>query len=84
MPLKWSLLLRSFSLLLTVVCDTMHFGKEPPFQRNFLSLSLASNPEGEVAGSFKSWYLSVELYNNTPHKTIIFEVTTVRPSNHFL
>lgn len=53
MPPKWSLLLRSFSLLLTVVCDTMHFGKEAPLQRNFLSLSLVSNPEGEVAGSFK-------------------------------
>ena len=53
MPPKWSLLLRSFSLLLTVVCDTMHFGKEAPFQRNILSLSLASNPEGEVAGSSK-------------------------------
>ena len=31
----------------------MHFSKEAPFQRNFPSLSLASNPEGEVAGSFK-------------------------------
>jgi len=53
MPPKWSLHLRSFSLLLTVECDTMHFGKEALLQRNFLSLSLASNPEGEVAGSFK-------------------------------
>ena len=44
---------RSFSLLLTVVCDTTHFGKEAPFQRNFLSLSLVSNPEGEVTGFFK-------------------------------
>lgn len=53
MPPKWSLLLRSCSLLCTVECDTTHFGKETPFQGNFLSLSLVSNPEGEVAGSFK-------------------------------
>ena len=53
MPPERSFLLRSFSLLLTVVCDTMYFGEQTPFQRNLLSLFLASNPESEVAGSSK-------------------------------